>query len=103
KASIEGAIWDLYAKESNMTLMTAIGGEKKEIEVGLSIGIKDSLEELLEIIEEAVEEGYKRMKLKIKPGRDVEVLRTVRNKFPNIQIMADANSAYTLDDIDIFK
>lgn len=103
KASIEGAIWDLYAKESNMSLVTAIGGEKKEIEVGLSIGIKDSLEELLEIIEEAVEEGYKRMKLKIKPGRDVEVLRTVRNRFPNTQIMADANSAYTLDDIDIFK
>ncbi|WP_307395563.1 o-succinylbenzoate synthase [Bacillus horti] len=102
KSAIEGAIWDLYAKRRQQTLAETIGGVKKEIEVGISIGIQDSIEELLKIVDGYVKQGYKRMKIKIKPGRDYELIRKVREKFPNISIMVDANSAYTLDDFSIF-
>jgi O-succinylbenzoate synthase len=103
KAALEGAIWDLYAKKNKMSLAEALGGEKKQIEVGVSIGIQESLDDLLKVVEGFVLEGYKRMKIKIKPGTDYEMLAGVREKFPNIQMMADANSAYTLDDIDVLK
>ncbi|PEJ56289.1 o-succinylbenzoate synthase [Bacillus sp. AFS002410] len=100
KAAIEGAIWDLYAKQENISLSTAIGGTKKEIEVGVSIGIQDSIDSTIKIIENRLEEGYKRFKLKIKPGWDIELIDKVRKVFPNIPLMADANSAYTLSDMD---
>jgi O-succinylbenzoate synthase len=103
KAALEGAIWDLYAKKNKVSLAEALGGEKKQIEVGVSIGIQKSLDDLLKVVEGFVLEGYKRMKIKIKPGTDYEMLAGVREKFPNIQLMADANSAYTLDDIDVLK
>lgn len=103
KAALEGAIWDLYAKKNKMSLAEALGGEKKQIEVGVSIGIQESLDDLLKVVEGFVLEGYKRIKIKIKPGTDYEMLAGVREKFPNIQMMADANSAYTLDDIDVLK
>ncbi|PAV29841.1 o-succinylbenzoate synthase [Virgibacillus profundi] len=100
KSALEGAIWDLYAKRQNITLAEALGGEKKEIDVGISIGIQPSIEDLLQTIKGFVQEGYKRMKIKIKPGWDVDVLREVRANYPDLPIMADANSAYTLDDIE---
>lgn len=103
KAALEGAYWDLYAKENNVPLHVALGGTKSEIEVGVSIGIQESKEELLKVVEGFVEEGYKRIKLKIKPGNDMAILKAVREKFPHIKMMADANSAYTLDDIELFK
>jgi len=103
KAGIEGAVWDLYAKENDMTLAGAVGGKKDEVDVGVSLGLEDTDELLLERIEEKVEEGYKRIKVKIKPGRDVEMLRKIRDKFPDIPLMVDANSAYTLDDIELLK
>ncbi|MCP8968989.1 o-succinylbenzoate synthase [Ectobacillus ponti] len=100
KAAIEGAVWDLYAKQQNMSLASALGGTKKTIDVGVSIGIKDSIEETLEVIEARLQEGYKRFKLKIKPGWDLELIDRVRQVYPDIPLMADANSAYTLEDID---
>lgn len=100
KAAIEGAIWDLYSKQNNISLSKALGGTKKEIEVGVSIGIQDSIDATLKIIETRLEEGYKRFKLKIKPGWDIELIDKVRKVYPNIPLMADANSAYSLDDID---
>lgn len=100
KAAIEGAIWDLYAKQKAQTLAEALGGNKKEIDVGISLGIEPTIKEQLEKIENYVQEGYKRIKIKIKPGYDVEMLKEVRKHFPDTPIMADANSAYTLDDID---
>ncbi|WP_197482190.1 o-succinylbenzoate synthase [Oceanobacillus sp. Castelsardo] len=103
KAAIEGAIWDLYAKRENTSLSKALGGEKQEIEVGISIGIQPTMKELIERIEDALQIGYKRIKLKIKPGADIEVLREVRSYFPNTAIMADANSAYSLEDINHLK
>ncbi|WP_156288990.1 o-succinylbenzoate synthase [Oceanobacillus salinisoli] len=103
KAAIEGAIWDLYAKRENIPLAEALGGENGSIDAGISIGIKPSTQALIHTIEKALEEGYKRIKLKIKPDADVEVLKEVRAHFPDTPIMADANSAYTLEDIDHLK
>ncbi len=103
KSALEGAIWDLYAKQNQMTLAAALGGNKKEIDVGVSIGIQPTVKHLLETIEENVAAGYKRIKIKIKPGWDVDVLKEVRKQFPETPIMADANSAYTLADIDHLK
>ena len=103
KAAIEGAVWDLYAKRLGQPLATALGGQKKEIEVGISIGIQKNTADLISLIEKAVNEGYKRIKIKIKPGKDVEILKEIRNHFPTLPLMADANSAYRLDDIEQLK
>ncbi|MGG0718062.1 o-succinylbenzoate synthase [Robertmurraya massiliosenegalensis] len=99
KAALEGAVWDLYAKHQNLPLATCLGGTKKAIDVGISVGIQPTIKDLLLKIEQYVLDGYKRVKLKIKPGKDLEVLKEVRRVFPNLPMMADANSAYTLDDI----
>lgn len=103
KASIEGAVWDLYAKQNNMSLSHAIGGVQEKIEVGISIGLQKTTEELIAVIHQFLHEGYKRIKVKIKPGNDIELIRSIRAHFPHVPLMADANSAYTLEDIDKFK
>src|SRR5699024_11244919 len=103
EAAIEAAVWDIYAQQTNQSLASALGGTRKTIDVGISIGIQDSIEELVEIVDGFINEGYKRIKVKIKPGWDVEVMRTLRNTFPDVAIMADANSAYRLEDIDLLK
>jgi o-succinylbenzoate synthase len=103
KAALEGAVWDLYSKQLGIPLAKALGGTKKEIDVGISIGIQDSMGDLVQLIEGYVEEGYKRVKVKIKPGWDVEVIKELRQYFPNLPLMADANSAYTLKDIELLK
>ncbi|MUV38880.1 o-succinylbenzoate synthase [Lentibacillus sp. JNUCC-1] len=103
KAALEGAVWDLYAKQQNVSLAAALGGTRSRVEVGVSIGIQPTINELLEKIAAYVEEGYKRIKLKIKPGQDIDMLKAVRNAFPDIALMADANSAYTLEDIQHLK
>lgn len=100
KAALEGAVWDLYAKERNMSLAAALGGTKKQIEVGVSVGIQDTEAKLLQKLEGYLDRGFKRIKVKVMPGRDLDILRAVRGEYPNIQLMADANCAYTLDDID---
>jgi len=103
KSALEGAVWDIYAQQTNQSLAAAIGGTKDKIEVGISIGIQKTTEELVALVDGYVKEGYKRIKVKIKPGWDVHVLRTLREKFPDTAIMADANSAYSLEDIDHLK
>ncbi|OZI12217.1 o-succinylbenzoate synthase [Bacillaceae bacterium SAS-127] len=103
KAAIEGAVWDLYAKRQNLPLYKCLGGERTSIEVGVSIGIQDAIEELLAIVKQHVEEGYKRIKVKIKPGWDVDVIREIRRIYPDIALMADANSAYRLEDLELLK
>ncbi|RYG72041.1 o-succinylbenzoate synthase [Lentibacillus lipolyticus] len=103
KAALEGAVWDLYAKQKNIPLAEALGGTKQNIDVGISIGIKPSVNDLLQTIDRHVREGYKRIKIKIKPGWDVDVLKEVRKHFPDTPIMADANSAYTLSDTEHLK
>lgn len=103
KSAIEGAVWDLYAKTKGQTLSEALGGTKQAVEVGVSLGIEDNLQDLLRNIEEKVDEGYKRIKIKIKPGKDIDVLHHVRDHYPDIPLMVDANSAYTLDDLETLK
>lgn len=103
KAAIEGAVWDLYAKRNHQSLATCLGGTKREIEVGISIGIQPTIKGMLHVIEKAVLDGYKRMKVKVKPGQDLEVLKEIRKEFPKIPLMVDANSAYTMDDIEHLK
>ncbi len=97
-------IWDLQARLNNEPLWKTIGGgARQEIPCGVSIGIQDTVEQLLEKIETELAAGYQRIKLKIKPGWDVDVIRRVRETFPSIRLMADANSAYTLKDISHLK
>lgn len=103
KSGLETAVWDLYAKQQGLPLYKVLGGEKTEVEVGISLGLEKSDDIIIEKIREKVEEGYKRIKVKIKPGRDVEMIRAIREVFPDIPLMADANSAYTLDDIELLK
>lgn len=103
KAALEGAVWDLYAKRNNVPLYQALGGNKQQIDVGISIGIQPTVKELVQVVYRYVNEGYKRMKIKIKPGYDYDMLKEVRKHFPDILMMADANSAYTLKDIDLLK
>jgi o-succinylbenzoate synthase len=103
KSTIEGAIWDIYAQQTNQSLASALGGKKDKIEVGISIGIQKSIDDLVALVDEYVKEGYKRIKVKIKPGWDVEVMRTLRENFPNVAIMADANSAYRLEEAELLK
>lgn len=103
KAAIETAVWDLYARKKGISLAKALGGEKTKIEVGVSIGIQDTVDDLLRIIYGHVNEGYKRMKVKIAPGWDIDVIRQIRQQFPDVPLMADANSAYTLEDIGLLK
>lgn len=103
KSTVEGAIWDLYAKRNGMTLAEALGGKSERIEVGISIGINENMDALVETVRGFIEEGYKRIKVKIKPGFDVEVMRELRKQFPDMPMMADANSAYRLEDLDVLK
>lgn len=103
KAALDGAIWDLYAKENGISLAKAIGGVKDKIEVGVSVGIQKSEQELLQKIEGFVTKGYKRIKVKIKPGWDMNILKAIRKEFPEIPLMADANCAYSINDIAYLK
>ncbi len=99
RGGVEAAIWDLEARRCGQPLSTHIGGgARAEIPCGVSIGIQDSVAQLLEKIETELAAGYQRIKIKIKPGWDVDVVREVRRVFPTIRLMADANSAYTLAD-----
>ncbi|HLK67771.1 MAG TPA: o-succinylbenzoate synthase [Bryobacteraceae bacterium] len=99
RAGLETAVWDLAARLEGVPLWKKIGGgARREIPCGVSIGIQDSVEQLLEKIAVELAAGYQRIKMKIKPGWDVDVVRQVRERFPSIKLMADANSAYTLAD-----
>ena len=99
RGGLEAAVWDLEARVAGEPLWKRIGGgARKEIPCGVSIGIQDSVSQLLEKIERELAAGYQRIKMKIKPGWDVDVIAQVRERFPFVKLMADANSAYTLAD-----
>jgi O-succinylbenzoate synthase len=97
RATVEMAGWDLEAKRRNVSLKDLLGGGADAVPVGVSIGIQKTDRELLDKIGEYTREGYRKIKIKIKPDRDVEMLHVVREHFPDAPIMADANSAYTLE------
>jgi O-succinylbenzoate synthase len=100
KATVENALLDLLAKRAGIPLHELLGAPGKPIPSGISIGLQDSVEALLAAVAEAVERGYHRVKMKIMRGRDVAWVRAVRERFPDIQLMADANGDYTLADAD---
>ncbi len=110
KAGLEAALWDLFAKSKNISLskmMVGIhasgSGTRNKIDVGVSIGIQSSVSDLIKKIEGYLAEGYKRIKIKIAPGNDIQLVKAVRKEFPNILFQVDANSAYELKHIDLFK
>src|SRR5258708_2406520 len=94
---LEGAVWDAEAKQKGVPLSKLIGGVREEIACGVSIGIKESLDELVAAVQKELAAGYQRIKIKIKPGKDLELVRRLRQDFPRIKLMVDANSAYTLN------
>jgi O-succinylbenzoate synthase len=98
KAGLEIALWDAEAKLKKMPLAKLLGGTREEISCGVSIGIQPSIEQLVAKVERELEAGYQRIKIKIKPGWDIEPVRALRERFPRIRLMVDANSAYTLAD-----
>jgi O-succinylbenzoate synthase len=100
KAALENAIWDLEAQREGVSLSQLIGGVRDRIPCGVSLGIQKSIPELMDIIERELASGYQRIKLKCKPGWDVEVFEKVRNQWPDIMLSCDANSAYKLRDAD---
>ena len=100
KAAVENALWDAEAKQRKQPLWKLLGGTRQEIQCGVSIGIQDSIEQLIDKVQLELAAGYRRIKLKVKPGWDLKILERVRSRWPNISLSCDANSAYTLDDID---
>ena len=103
RAAVETAIWDLFARRDGLPLWELLGGVRQEIASGVSIGLQETDSALLKKIATEVEAGYQRIKIKIKPGRDYDMVKAVRREYPNIGLTVDANSAYTLDDVDMLR
>jgi O-succinylbenzoate synthase len=100
KAPLENALWHVEAQQRGEPLWKLLGGTLNEIACGVSIGIQDSHEQLLEKIDTELAAGYQRIKIKVKPGWDIEVLEKIRRRWPDILLSCDANSAYRLSDFD---
>src|ERR1700724_2918684 len=100
KAALENAVWDAEARQKQLPLWKLLGGTRREIACGVSIGIQDSPEQLLQKVEIELAAGYRRIKVKVKPGWDVKVLEKIRARWPDITLSCDANSAYTLDQVE---
>jgi o-succinylbenzoate synthase len=103
KATLEAAVWDAEAKQKGMPLSKLLGGTRQEIACGVSVGLKDSLDELVTAVKTELAAGYQRIKIKIKPGKDLEQVQRLRQEFPRIKLMVDANSAYRLQDLPLLK
>lgn len=103
KAGLENAVWDLFAKVQGVSLSEMLGGQRDRVEVGISLGIEPTLAALLGQVDQAVDKGYRRLKIKIAPGWELEPLAAVRGKHPTIKLMADANSAFSLEDVKLFQ
>ena len=100
KAALENALWDAEAIQKQQPLWKLLGGVRSQIPCGVSIGIQDSVEQLLEKIQTELAAGYRRIKVKVKPGWDVNVLERIRARWADITLSCDANSAYTLDHVE---
>jgi O-succinylbenzoate synthase len=103
KAGVEMAIWDLLGKRNGRSLKEMFGGGRDKVEVGVSVGIHESAEAMLRTVDSFLEEGYRRIKIKIKPGREVEETMVIRKKYPDLRLQVDANSAYTLETASALK
>jgi O-succinylbenzoate synthase len=103
RAGLEAALSDALAKARGVSLSAFLGGTRSRIPVGVSVGLQSSSAELVRVIAGYLDDGYKRIKIKIAPGRDLALVTAVRKAFPDIQLQVDANSAYTLKDIDMLR
>ena len=103
KAALETAIWDAEAKQKGVPLAKLLGGVREEIASGVSVGIKNSVEDLVAAVKKELAAGYQRVKIKIKPGKDLEQIKRVRQDFPRIKLMVDANSAYRPADLPLLQ
>ena len=103
KAALETAIWDAEAKQRGVALAKRLGGTREEIPCGVSIGIQPTIAALMAKVQEALASGYQRVKIKIKPGLDIEPVRALRERFPHLRLMVDANSAYRLEDAPLLR
>ena len=103
RAAVDCALWDLYAQEKGISVSKALGGTRTEIETGVAFGYRPSPDDLCRTIEKYMKQGYRRIKCKCKPGMDIDYVQRVRKEFGDIMLMVDANSAYTLEHMDIFK
>ncbi len=100
KAGLEMALWDLVGKREGRSLRELLGGVRERVDVGVSVGIQASPQALVEVVGGYVSQGYRRIKIKIKPGRDVVEAKTLRTAFPDLRLQVDANSAYSLENAD---
>ena len=100
RAALEMAAWHVEAQQRDVSLATLLGGEKDRVEVGVSIGLQPSVDSLLREIQGYVDQGYRRVKLKISPGHDIEFVRHARDAFPELALQVDANAAYGVADIE---
>jgi o-succinylbenzoate synthase len=103
KAGLEAALWDIFAKERNVPLSEMLGGVKDRIDVGVSIGMQESLSDLLQRVADYLQEGYKRIKIKVEPGNDLELISAIRKEYPDMPFQVDANCSYQLTDVDVFR
>jgi O-succinylbenzoate synthase len=103
KATLETALWDLEARRRKVSLVKLLGGTRKHIACGVSIGIQATVQDLMNKVTKEVEAGYRRVKIKIKPGWEVEPIRQIQREFPDLPLMADANSAFGLADMPLFR
>lgn len=103
RAGLEGACWDLFCQEQGQPLWQVLGATARPIPSGVAIGLDESIEELLERVERFVGQGYRRVKIKIQPGWDIEPVRAVREAIGDFPLMVDANAAYTLADVKVFE
>lgn len=103
KAALENALWDLWGHMQGVSLQSLLGGTLPAVRVGVSVGLEDTLEALEAQVAAHVETGYQRVKLKIKPGRDVALVERIRTRWPDLALQVDANAAYTLDDLAVFQ
>ena len=103
KGGIESAIWDAEAKQKNLPLWKLLGGVREEVSSGVSIGIQHTIEELAANVEKELAAGYQRIKIKVKPGKELKQVEALRKRWPRIRLMVDANSAYRLEDAPLLK
>lgn len=103
KGTVEVAIWDAEAKQKGIPLWKLLGGTQPEIACGVSIGIKETPDDLVAAVKRELASGYQRIKIKIKPGKDLAFIERVRQEFPRIKLSVDANSAYRVEDLSLLK
>jgi O-succinylbenzoate synthase len=102
-ATVEMALWDLMGKVTGKSLSQLLGGQRAEVQVGVSVGIQPSIGQLVKTVTSYLQDGYRRIKIKIKPGYEVEPVRAIRKEYPKILLQVDANSAFSLEDLHMLK